>query len=128
MSLFLLFVPNMSHERGDWKFTPHINALASKIADDTWEITEKYGSPIIYKKIRKVKLNREKFYRYGKFEWRLVIKPEASTRPGLQTGSNIPRFDARLLTDKAGQSYINPFAGEIGNWKVGTHLPLEFDP
>ena len=35
----------------------------------------------------------------GKFEWRIVIKPEASARPGLQQGSNIPRFDARLLTD-----------------------------
>jgi len=67
-------------------------------------------------------------YQNDKFEWRLVIKPEASARPGLQTGSNIPRFDARLLTDTSGQSYINPFTGEVGNWQVGTHLPLEFNP
>jgi len=54
-------------------------------------------------------------FQNGKFEWRLVIKPEASTRPGLHQGSNIPRFDARLLTDTTGQSYINPFTGEVGN-------------
>jgi hypothetical protein len=64
----------------------------------------------------------------GKAEWRLKIKPESSFRPGLQEGSNIPRFDARLLTDRAGQSYINPFTGEVGSRQVGTHLPLEFNP
>jgi len=64
-------------------------------------------------------------YKNAKFEWRLRIKPEASSREGLHQGSAIPRFDARILSDLKGQSYINPFSGEMGNWKIGTHLPLE---
>ena len=66
-------------------------------------------------------------YQNNTFQWRLVIKPEGSTRPGLGSGSSVPRFDARFLTDKAGQSYINPFTGETGNWQIGTHLPLDFN-
>ncbi len=61
----------------------------------------------------------------GKFEWRLRIKSEASTRIGLESGSHVPRFDARVLTDLDGKSYINPFSGEVGNSRIGTHLPLE---
>ncbi|WP_339274060.1 RHS repeat-associated core domain-containing protein [Paenibacillus sp. FSL W8-0426] len=57
----------------------------------------------------------------GVFSWRLKIKPEASTREGLQAGSNQPRFDARL-DDKG--TYINPFTGETGGRSVGTHIPL----
>ncbi|CDR35009.1 hypothetical protein [Criblamydia sequanensis] len=53
--------------------------------------------------------------------WHVIIKPEASFRPGLQSGSNIPRFDARI---NHGQ-YINPFTGKVGGKEVGTHLPLE---
>lgn len=66
-------------------------------------------------------------YQNGNFEWRLVIKPEPSSRSGLHPGSNIPRFDARFLPDPEGQSYINPFVGKPGNWQIGTHLPLEFN-
>ncbi len=66
-------------------------------------------------------------YQNSEFQWRLTIKPEASTRPGLHSGSNVPRFDARILSDRMGQSYINPFTGEIGNWQIGTHLPLEIN-
>jgi hypothetical protein len=65
-------------------------------------------------------------YENGKFQWRLKIKPESSFRSNLDPGSNIPRFDMRLSSDLNGQSYINPFTGKIGNWEVGTHLPLEF--
>ena len=57
----------------------------------------------------------------GSFSWRLKIKPQPSMRPGLEAGSQQPRFDARL---GPGQ-YINPFTGEIGGRSVGTHLPLE---
>jgi hypothetical protein len=58
----------------------------------------------------------------GRFEWNLKIKPEASFRPGLENGSNIPRFDARISKGR----YINPFSGEIGETNIGTHLPLEY--
>ncbi|WP_195155566.1 RHS repeat-associated core domain-containing protein, partial [Candidatus Protochlamydia phocaeensis] len=59
-----------------------------------------------------------------KFEWRLLIKPEASSRAGLELGSQIPRFDARL--EKGGNYYINPFTGQIGGEEIGTHIPLDF--
>jgi len=61
----------------------------------------------------------------GKLEWRLAIKPEPSLRIGLEAGSQVPRFDARLFQDSSGQSYINPFTGKIGNHQIGTHIPLE---
>ncbi|GEM_PF-3448970 len=57
----------------------------------------------------------------GTFSWRLKLKPEASTREGLGTGSNQPRFDARL-DDKG--TYVNPFTGEKGGRSVGTHISL----
>jgi hypothetical protein len=56
------------------------------------------------------------------FSWRLKIKPEVSTRPGLESSSQKPRFDARL-DDKG--TYINPLTGQTGNRKTGTHLDLE---
>lgn len=62
-------------------------------------------------------------YRNGKFEWRVIIKPEASARKGLHPGSNFPRFDARI--DKGGNGYINPFTGFRGSEEIGTHIPLE---
>jgi hypothetical protein len=34
-----------------------------------------------------------------------------------------PRFDARLAPGQ----YINPFSGQTGNARVGTHLPLDHD-
>jgi len=58
----------------------------------------------------------------GQFEWRLKIKLEPSLRPGLQSGSAVPRFDARLAPGR----YINPFTGEVGGRSVGTHIPLDF--
>ncbi len=58
----------------------------------------------------------------GKFEFRLKIKPESSLRTGLDSGSQIPRFDARLSEG----AYVNPFTGEVGNSKIGTHNPLEY--
>ncbi|MEU1495550.1 RHS repeat-associated core domain-containing protein [Streptomyces sp. NPDC005776] len=63
----------------------------------------------------------------GKFEWRLKIKRNASVNDGLQSDSYLPRFDARLRHDPDGQSYINPFTGEVGNKSVGTHLLLNED-
>jgi len=60
----------------------------------------------------------------GKFSWRLKLKPETSTRPGLEAGSNQPRFDARLDAEGTPTSYINPFTGQIGGSSVGTHIPL----
>jgi RHS repeat-associated protein len=57
----------------------------------------------------------------GSFSWRLKIKPEAAMRPGLGTGSQQARFDARLDNG----AYVNPFTGETGVRDVGTHLPLE---
>ena len=54
------------------------------------------------------------------------MKPEQSLRSGLDVGSKIPRFDARLSVDKKGLTYINPFTGEIGGGEVGRHIPLEF--
>lgn len=57
----------------------------------------------------------------GGFEWRLKVKPQGSTRPGLQPGSQVPRFDART---GPGQ-YVNPFTGQRGGRGVGTHLPLD---
>jgi len=62
-------------------------------------------------------------YRGGEFEWRLRIKPEATFRPRIDPGSNVPRFDARF--GKGGASYVNPFTGEVGLENVGAHLPLE---
>ncbi len=64
-------------------------------------------------------------YEGDKFSWKLRIKPEPSSRLGLDPGSNIPRFDARLETGK--QNYINPFSGQVGGAEIGTHLPLEFN-
>jgi RHS repeat-associated protein len=61
----------------------------------------------------------------GSFSWRLKIKAEASLgTPGLQSGSHVPRFDARL--DAMG-TYVNPFTGQRGGKSVGTHLELERD-
>jgi hypothetical protein len=61
----------------------------------------------------------------GSFEWRLKIKLEPAANQGLQADSYVPRADARLMQDPAGQSYINPFTGQVGNKKVGTHIPLD---
>lgn len=57
----------------------------------------------------------------GNFSWRLKLKKEGSTTPGLQADSQVPRFDARL--DTSG-TYVNPFTGARGNKSVGTHIPL----
>lgn len=58
------------------------------------------------------------------FEWNLRIKPEASFRPGLESGSRRARFDARVKS-KLDYKYINPFTGEVGDKSIGTHLFLE---
>jgi RHS repeat-associated protein len=63
-------------------------------------------------------------YRNGSFEWRVKIKPEPTLRPGIQEGSHLPRFDARV--ELGGEGYINPFTGEIGSRGVGTHIPLDY--
>lgn len=60
-------------------------------------------------------------YRNNEFQRRLVIKPEASVREGLDSGSAIPRFDARLENG----IYVNPFTGEVGNYRQVSHIPLE---
>jgi hypothetical protein len=52
-------------------------------------------------------------------EWRLKIKHEGSTRPGLLPGSRVPRADAR--TGKG--AYLNPLTGQMGK-NAGTHIPL----
>lgn len=52
----------MSHERGDWTFIPHVNALAQK-RGDFWVVTEKYGTSLVYKKTGREKIDGEKFYR-----------------------------------------------------------------
>ncbi len=62
-------------------------------------------------------------YHDGLPEWRLIIKPEPSLRPGLQAGSNQPRFDARL--NVGGSYYVNPFTNEVGAEGIGRHLPLD---
>ncbi|NJM35022.1 MAG: hypothetical protein HC850_10300 [Rhodomicrobium sp.] len=54
----------------------------------------------------------------------MKIKPKASSIDHLQSDSHRPIFDARLR-DNDENGYINPFTGEIGSKKVGTHLPLE---
>ncbi len=59
-------------------------------------------------------------YANEKFQWNLIIKPEASFRPNLEAGSQLPRFDARLSKG----NYVNPFTGERGGVQLGTHLPL----
>ncbi len=53
----------MSHERGDWMFIPHVNASVKRTGDD-WIITEKYGTPVVYRNAGKKKINGKKFYRY----------------------------------------------------------------
>ncbi|MBX9744427.1 MAG: hypothetical protein K2X08_04370, partial [Chlamydiales bacterium] len=53
----------MSHERGDWMFFPHVNALVERNRD-CWIVTEKYGTPIVYQKTGREKIHGEKFYRY----------------------------------------------------------------
>lgn len=60
----------------------------------------------------------------GEFEWRLKIKPESSWRPNLDSGSTIPRFEARLKP--GGNGYINPLTGKIGGKEIGGHVPLEY--
>lgn len=57
----------------------------------------------------------------GNFQWNLLIKPEGSFRQGLEAGSRIPRFDARLEPGR----YINPFSGQTGKKEIGTHIPLD---
>ena len=59
----------------------------------------------------------------GNSSWRLKIKQEGSMRDGLQSSSQVPRFDARL--DAEG-NYINPFTGETGGRSIGTHIPLDY--
>ncbi len=61
----------------------------------------------------------------GTFHWNLAIKPEASFRGGLQAGSNIPRFDARLWLGGNNYIYLNPFTGEMGSYATCSHIPLE---
>ncbi|HRO76938.1 MAG TPA: RHS repeat-associated core domain-containing protein, partial [Crocinitomicaceae bacterium] len=56
----------------------------------------------------------------GNFSWRLKIKAEGSLRPGLEAGSQVPRFDARLSPG----NYVNPFTGKTGGKNIGTHIPL----
>ncbi len=51
----------------------------------------------------------------------LVIKPSGSFRSNIQTGSGVPRFDAKLDNG----IFINPFTGQTGGRSVGTHIPLE---
>lgn len=64
-------------------------------------------------------------FREMKFKWNLRLKPERSMRDGLDFGSNIPRYDARL-GENLPYSYINPFNGNASIHKsTGTHLPLE---
>lgn len=53
-------------------------------------------------------------------EWRLKIKHEGSTTPGLQQGSQVPRADARTGSG----DYINPLTGQTGK-QAGTHIPLQ---
>ncbi len=62
-------------------------------------------------------------YVNAKFEWRLKIKSEGSFRPNLQAGSNVPRFDARLLSEDG--YYINPFTGQVGGKSTGKHIFLD---
>lgn len=54
-------------------------------------------------------------------EWRLKIKAMPSHRQGLDFGSHVPRFDARFEK----KVYVNPFSGQIGNGKIGRHVPLK---
>lgn len=41
-------------------------------------------------------------------------------RSGLEAGSSVPRFDARLEPG----NYVNPFTGQTGGKIIGTHIPL----
>ncbi len=50
-------------------------------------------------------------------------RPECSLRSNLDSGSAIPRFDATL--GDRGSPYTNPFTGETGTRKIGTHIPLD---
>jgi len=77
---------------------------------------EKYSAPGKPEKWGKYNSAREEF------DWMLKIKPEGSFRPGLDGGSSVPRFDARINAEK--NVYINPFKGEVGGRSVGTHVPL----
>jgi len=63
-------------------------------------------------------------FQNGRFKWNLKIKPEPSLRSDLNSGSKMPRFDAKLRD--GGKDYINPFTGLTGDENIGTHLPLEF--
>ncbi len=62
-------------------------------------------------------------YNNSKFEWRLMIKSEASSNEGLASSSYLPRFDARL--EKRGDRYVNPFNGNTGDRDIGRHLLLD---
>jgi len=57
----------------------------------------------------------------GEFRTHLIIKPEASLRPGLDPRSGIPRFDAKI----ADGIFINPFSGRTGTYKQYSHIALE---
>ncbi|MDP1978695.1 RHS repeat domain-containing protein, partial [Undibacterium sp.] len=104
----------------------HFNAFyLSKQAQNTIRILRKWAKSKGWTKLPNPNGAPEKWgvYDNGKFEWHLVIKSEASLRPGLEPGSMLPRFDARLR--KGGNGYINPISGKIGSEKVGTHIPLD---
>lgn len=66
----------------------------------------------------------------NQFEWRLAIKTQPGISPGLEMGSKLPRFDARIQKISIGNQdrslYINPFTNEIGIGRnIGTHINLE---
>ena len=54
-------------------------------------------------------------------ESRLVIKPEASTTPGIHPISQYPRFEARIGRGK----YINPFTSKVGTSRQYGHVWLD---
>jgi hypothetical protein len=74
--------------------------------------------------VSKRAVDLSKLNRFNQFEWNIKIKPESSFRDGLEVGSNIPRFDARIEYTLSGDKYINPFTGQIGGPCIGKHIPL----
>lgn len=120
----------MSHERGDWMFIPHVNAQVER-RGDFWVVTEKYGTPIVYRKTGREKINGKKFYRYEPVD---LGKGFSNTSQGIISGAtnlknNYLLFDEKYKeftlcsADESKRRYCKNYKGEGQFRLISEKLP-----